>query len=74
MSIFLAYAHQAIHSPAGVGALGGFLAAIRVDYVAFKAWHTWHDFQSYSWGTASFRWVQGGVIGAISALGVAALL
>jgi len=74
MAAWLTTAHELLHSPAGVGALAGLLAAVRVDYEAFRAWDEWQDLQSYQWGLASFRWVKGAVIGAISALGVSAVL
>ena len=63
-----------LHSPLGVGIVGGILTAARVDYTAFKSWHSWHDLQAYSWGIASWRWVQGGIIGALTATGLAAVL
>jgi hypothetical protein len=66
--------HAFLKTPLGVGILGGILTAARVDYAAFKAWHSWHDLQSYSWGVASFRWVQGAIIGAATAAGLAAVL
>ena len=67
-------AHDLLHTPAGIGAIGGLLAAARVDYAAFRQWDTWHDLTDYSWGIASWRWTQGTIIGALSALGVAAVL
>lgn len=66
--------HAFLKTPMGVGILGGILTAARVDYAAFKAWRSWHDFQTYSWGVATFRWVQGAIIGALTSTGLAAVL
>ena len=66
--------HQAMHTPAGRGALTGLLSAAAVDYAAFRSWDDWQDFTSYSWGLASWRWLQGAVVGAVGALGLEALL
>jgi hypothetical protein len=66
--------HQALHTTVGQGVVAGVLAAAAVDYHAFKAWQSWHEFATYSWGTASFRWMKGAVVGAVTALGIAALL
>lgn len=65
--------HAIISSPLVAGALSGLLSAAAVDYAAFRTWDDWHDLTSYSWGLATFRWVQGAIIGAIAALGVGAL-
>jgi hypothetical protein len=50
------------------GAITGAATAAYVDFAAFRAWKSWHDVSAYAWGTASFRWVVGGVIGAVVAL------
>lgn len=74
MAQYLTMAQSLLHSPVGIGALAGLLAAMRIDYDAFRAWDEWQDFRSYRWGLATFRWAQGAVIGAVSALGFAAVL
>ena len=66
--------HAFLKTPLGVGILGGILTAARVDYAAFKAWHSWADLRSYSWSVASWRWTQGAIIGAATAAGLAAVL
>lgn len=71
---YLTMAHALLHSPVGIGAVAGLLAAARIDYEAFQTWDEWRDFQTYSWSLASFRWVKGAVIGAVSAYGFAAVL
>jgi hypothetical protein len=48
-----------------IGALGGFITAFLVD---FQAWKSWEDAQ-FNIGVASFRWVQGLIIGASVAAG-----
>lgn len=62
----------AFTSRIGAGALAGLLSAAAVDYAAFRSWDDWQDFTSYRWGLASFRWTQGAIIGALTALGVSA--
>lgn len=59
-----------IHYPAVQGAIGGLLSAAAVDFAAFRSWKSWHDIAEYSWGTAAFRWFQGAVIGAATAVGI----
>lgn len=48
-----------------MGALSGALGAARADYMAFAKMACWTDFTSYNWGTASFRWVHGAIVGGI---------
>ena len=50
--------------------LTGLLAAATVDLAAFRRWKRWEDAARYSWKTASFRWVQGMVVGGLTALGI----
>ena len=57
------------HSHMLHGALVGISVAARVDYVAFKTWHSWHDAASYEWSTATWRWFEGAVIGATAGAG-----
>ena len=61
--------HQAI-----AGALTGLVTAIEADFAAFRAWQSWHDAAIYDWRTATFRWCKGVVIGALSGLGLGAVL
>jgi hypothetical protein len=56
--------------PVVKGALAGALAAAVVDFQAFRAWQSWHDIVDYRWSTASFRWLQGAIVGAVTALGL----
>lgn len=53
------------------GAVSGLLAAAAVDFHAFKTWQSFSDVKSYQWQVAAFRWVQGAVMGAMAALGLA---
>lgn len=55
------------------GALTGALTAASVDYAAFRAWKSFQDAVTYDWKTALFRWVQGAIVGALTAVGFAAL-
>jgi hypothetical protein len=55
------------------GAFAGFVAAFATDYSAFKQFKKWTDFKDYDWGIASFRWVQGAVLGVGTAFGLAQL-
>lgn len=59
-----------LSSPVGRGMLTGLLAAATVDLAAFRRWKRWEDAARYSWRTASFRWVQGMVVGGLTALGI----
>jgi len=56
--------------PLVAGALSGLGAALLVDYANFRSWQTWSDAKTYSWGTASMRWLQGAVGGLVTALGI----
>lgn len=53
----------------GQGALGGLVVALKIDWDAFRDWKGYEDFRAYDWGKASFRWIQGVVIGAGIAAG-----
>lgn len=57
------------HSPAAKGALAGFLASSYTDFLAFRSWKSFDDAKQYQWGLAIWRWIQGTVIGALSAAG-----
>ena len=58
--------HNFVNIPVVRGALSGILAAAAVDLHAFYAWKSFDDVKTYSWGTASFRWLQGAVMGALT--------
>ena len=51
-------------------ALAGVLAAAAVDLQAFRSFKSLSEFASYSWSTAIFRWGQGAIVGALTALGL----
>lgn len=53
-----------------MGAVAGVLTAALVDFNAFRAWKTFHDVSTYQWSTAAFRWLQGAIVGAITATGL----
>lgn len=53
-----------------MGAAAGVLTAALVDFNAFRTWKKWSDVSTYQWGTATFRWLQGAVIGALTATGL----
>jgi hypothetical protein len=60
--------YQAIlNSPITRGALTGVVAAAYIDFQAFRAWKSWHDVATYQWSTATWRWFQGAMIGAVAA-------
>ena len=59
-----------LSSPVVRGMLTGFLTAATVDLAAFRTWKRWEDAARYSWRVASFRWVQGMVVGGLTALGI----
>lgn len=52
--------------------LTGLVTAASVDLAAFRAWKSWDDAATYDWKTASWRWVQGAVIGLLTGLGFGA--
>jgi hypothetical protein len=56
------------------GAAAGLIAALATDLGSFKSWKSFDDALSYDWKVAAFRWIQGAVLGALSALGVGAVL
>ena len=59
-----------MNSPIAHSALAGMLAAAAIDFQAFRAWKSWKDATTYAWSTAIFRWVQGAVVGAATAVGL----
>lgn len=54
------------------GAITGVAAAAYVDYLAFRSWKSFDDFRRYDWGIAVWRWIQGAVIGGLTAAGFGA--
>ena len=63
-----------IHSGTFHGALTGAVAAAAVDFHAFLTWKKFSDAAHYDWGTATFRWCQGAVVGAVTGAGYGALV
>lgn len=61
-------------NPYVIGALSGWATAARVDYAAFKSWHSASDAWAYDWKIATWRWLQGAVIGAVGVGGSTSLL
>lgn len=51
-----------------VGAGGGIAVAAKADREAFKTWQSFHDAAVYRWDLATWRWFQGAVLGATTAL------
>lgn len=66
--------HQFFAHPVVRGALSGALAAAVVDLHAFREWKNFYQVTNYDWGTAAFRWVQGAVMGGVTAAGLGSLL
>jgi hypothetical protein len=59
-----------LHNHLTQGAISGLLAAAAVDFQAFRTWKSFHDAATYDWPTATFRWVQGAVVGLVTAAGL----
>lgn len=66
--------HEILMHPITKAAIAGVVAAAGVDIAAFRSWKTWHDIATYDWAIASFRWVQGAALGALTGLGYGALI
>lgn len=64
------YVHVALANPYVRGAVSGLLAAAVVDFHAFLGWKSFDDTTKYDWKTATFRWFQGAVAGAVAAAGL----
>lgn len=64
----MAFLLTVLRSAAFHGALIGFLAAARVDYMAFQSWKSVHDAADYNWSTAALRWAQGAAAGLVAAV------
>lgn len=62
-----------LHSHILNGAISGALAAASVDINAFRQWKSFDDAAAYDWKKALFRWVQGAIVGALSAAGIGAI-
>lgn len=56
-----------------LGAFGGFVAAAKTDYAAFRAWKSFNDASKYAWNLAIWRWFQGIVVGAVTGGGLGKL-
>ncbi len=61
-----------LQNPIVKGAISGTLAAASVDINAFRQWKSFDDAAAYDWKKAIFRWVQGAIVGALSAAGLGA--
>ncbi len=61
-----------LQNPIVKGAISGTLAAASVDINAFRQWKSFDDAAAYDWKKAAFRWVQGAIVGALSAAGLGA--
>ena len=59
--------------PAVRGALAGLISAALVDFAAFRSWKNFHDAAEYDWSTASWRWCQGAIVGAVTSSGISGL-
>lgn len=59
-----------LQSPLAQGAMAGLLTAAAVDFQAFRAWKGFGEIVTYAWRTALFRWMQGAVVGAVTAAGL----
>ena len=61
---------ELLQSPLFKGALAGLISAALVDFAAFRSWDSFDDLKTYRWKTALFRWVQGAVVGLVTAAGL----
>lgn len=59
---------------AAMGALGGLIVAIRADRETFNRWTTWQDIETFDWSVASFRYLKGATIGALTVSGIGGLI
>ncbi len=59
-----------LHNPVFRGALTGLIGAAAADYHAFLTWKRIQDAVTYDWGTASLRWAQGAISGAVIGAGL----
>lgn len=66
--------HDFLLIPVVHGALIGLGPAIGIDLVIFKSSNSWSDFAAkFDLSTASYRWVQGLLFGALTAGGLSAV-
>lgn len=56
------------------GAVTGWLAAAAVDFQAFRTWKSFHDVAVYQWNIAAWRWLQGAIVGAVTAAGLGTIV
>ena len=61
---------EILQHPIVRGAIAGVLAAGLVDYGAFRSWKSFDDAAAYDWATASWRWLQGAIVGALTGIGL----
>lgn len=57
-----------------IGAASGLLVAAHLDYAAFQSWKSWDDALHYNWRMATWRWVQGAIVGIVSSGAVGAFV
>jgi hypothetical protein len=50
--------------------VAGLVAAMTIDYQAFRSWKSFDEARSYDWGLALWRWFQGAVAGLVAGLGL----
>ena len=62
-----------LRMPVVMGAITGALSAAKTDFDAFRKWQSFKEAAAYGWPIALWRWFQGAVIGAVSALGLGLL-
>ena len=61
------------HSTFVHGAIAGWFGAAAVDFSAFRSWKSAQEAITYNWGLAAWRWLQGAVVGGVTALGYGAI-
>lgn len=61
---------EVLSNPIVMGAVGGFIAAARVDYIAFKSWKSTEEASKFDWKMAVLRWAQGAAGGGAAAAGL----
>jgi hypothetical protein len=57
--------YEFFHNPIVTSAILGFAVAAAVD---FQVWKTWNDV-AFNWRIASYRWLVGALLGALSGAG-----
>jgi hypothetical protein len=66
--------HWFVQTSGFKGAVSGFLSAAVVDFHAMSKFNGWTDFAAYNWSVATFRWAMGIVTGALSGMGLGAMV